>query len=829
MTPNIDHIITAWPGKSADASGLSHPAVWHMLDVAAVAEILIRPWQMPEDLEQAVILLTALHDLGKISDSFRSMLVDGVSQYRRHWEVTEVLLHRHDQLITEFLTGSDHWRYQLYASVAGHHGRPPTLLDLEDFRLERAIGAQAISDAGEVIRAYAQLWPAASLAGLGRQSGQALNWWLPGFITTCDWIGSNTDWFPAFPAGASLAHYLEQARGQAMRAVAEAGMIAPEPADTRLFDFPLRPMQFACAEHPLPEGPVLAIIEDETGAGKTEAALLLAQRMMLAGKGRGVYFALPTTATADAMFRRARESVGRLFSGPPNLTLAHGRAALSDEFRALRTTPQDHPDQEVVCADWLADNRRKALLATVGVGTIDQALLSVLPTRFATLRHYGLASKILIVDEVHEMGAPYMANELAQLLRAHRMAGGSAILLTATLPLAQRSALLAAWEAEDDEDPAYPALTVAGGHSRRNLSQKRAPRGPVAVRRLPDAEAALAFLREQTARGAACLWVRNAVDDAIAGLDALVAVGVQADLLHARFALTDRLRHESRLLNMFGKMGEGREGRVLVATQVVESSLDLDFDVMVSDLAPMAALIQRAGRLWRHMDLRPATMRPVPKPVLHVVSPDPADVTDAKWLHQVLDRGAWVYPLDLQWRTAEVLFRAGQIDAPSKLRDLIEAVHGGDAAPVPDPLQDAETERLGQGYAEANQARRNLIALEKGYRGNAAADDTDYPTRLGLPQKVLCLVQRGASGLQPIAGDNSPENWQLSEVQVAESRLRGYDLPDQTIPEIAALQADWPQWRKAAVTICPLGAGGEICPGLRYDPERGIVFDALVD
>ncbi len=724
-------IIADWPGKSADDRGIAHPALYHMLDVAAVAERLMAAEPFPEPLRQALVLLAALHDLGKISDSFRAMLTAGARQYRRNWEMTEVLLSHHDELLGGILGGHDPRRGNLYVSVAGQHGRPPELTAFDDIRLTKAVGTRAIADAAEVIRIFAAFWPEASLQALNRETGLALNWWLPGFVAAADWIGSNTDWFPPCAADPSPADYLAQSRERAALAI-------PAASDAALFDFDLRPMQQACAGIDLPDGPMLAVIEDETGAGKTEAALILAQRMMASGKGRGLFFALPTTATADAMFRRARQFVRRMFAGPPSLVLAHGRAGLSQDFRAVRLGASQGLD-EPICTDWLADNRRRALLATVGVGIVDQALLSVLPTRFATLRHYGLASKILIVDEVHEMGAPYMATELAQLLRAHHMAGGSAILLTATLPLGLRRKLLAAWGAEDDGDPAYPALTVAAGETRRDLDAAPGGKGPVDVRRLAGMDEAVTLLSDRAGQGAACLWVRNAVDDAIAGLDALRSAGVRADLLHARFALADRLRHEQGLLDVFGKTSTDRGGRVLVATQVVESSLDLDFDVMVSDLAPVAALIQRAGRLWRHMDLRPAEARPVPAPVLHVVAPDPAAVEDDQWLHRVLDRGAWVYPLDLQWRTAETLFRTGRIDAPQGLRALIEAVHGPDALPVPAALRRAEEERLGHGYAEANQARRNLIDL-------AALDGCHAVTRAAYGLRLWRLTDLSPAG-----------------------------------------------------------------------------------
>ena len=134
-------------------------------------------------------------------------------------------------------------------------------------------------------------------------------------------------------------------------------------------------------------------------------------------------------------------------------------------------------------------------------------------------------------------------------------------------------------------------------------------------------------------------------------------MAAQAALLHARFALGDRLRHENAAMARFGRDGIGRSGQVLVATQVVEASLDLDFDVMVSDLAPVGALIQRAGRLWRHMDRRPVADRPVSGPVLTILSPDPDQVTDSSWLNRVLDRGAWVYRHDHQWLTARAMFR----------------------------------------------------------------------------------------------------------------------------------------------------------------------------
>ncbi|MFT3688413.1 hypothetical protein [Paenirhodobacter sp.] len=239
---------------------------------------------------------------------------------------------------------------------------------------------------------------------------------------------------------------------------------------------------------------------------------------------------------------------------------------------------------------------------------MDQALLAVMRARFSALRLWGVSSKILIVDEAHEIsGDGYMAVLLERLLQAHAAQGGSAILLTATLPVnypCPADAGLCAGGGSGLGRGRRPGLSCAD-HPRRACAATPSPKGVVKVARLPDAGAAADLLVRSAGAGAACVWVRNAVDDAIAAVDLLRAWGVKASLLHARFALCDRKRIEAAELARFGRNGEGRAGRVLVATQVVESSLDLDFDVMVPDLAPMAALIQRAGRLWRHMAERP--------------------------------------------------------------------------------------------------------------------------------------------------------------------------------------------------------------------------------
>ncbi|MGR3437957.1 CRISPR-associated helicase Cas3' [Salipiger abyssi] len=809
-----------WPGKSAPEGGIEHPAFYHMIDVAAVAECLLGALSISVERKAFYVLAAGLHDLGKISASFRDMLGEGKPQSAgRHWEVTEAFLCEFDRHLASIAEDVS-CRHDLYAAIAGHHGRPPVQESFD--RMIRAAGREAKPDALAALKALIALWPEACFDLPGDEVA-AQTWWLPGLIAVADWLGSNPLYFPPVAPGPGAKDYLDVARGKAAAAVRQAGLDLPAVSQAPVIpeDWSLRPMQQAAQVISLPDGPALALIEDETGSGKTEAALILAQRMMLAGKGAGLFFALPTMATANAMFDRCADLVGRLYETAPSLALAHGRAGLSHRFRELIRASRS-PAQPS-CTEWLADDRRRALLANVGVGTVDQALLSALPVRHAMLRHYALSQKILIVDEVHEMGDPYMVEELGHLLRLHRRMGGSAILMTATMPMDLRARLCRAFGCAPPESRAYPALTVAGHGQITDLPPVKT-RGPVRVVRLPERDAALGLLQQAAAEGAAALWVRNAVDDAIDAVQALRARGVDAGLLHARFALCDRMRHEQRALATFGKAREDRPGRVLVATQVVESSLDLDFDVMVSDLAPIPALVQRAGRLWRHMDRRPAGGRPCAAPVLHVVSPDPGDVADRLWLRRVLDRGAFTYSLDLQWRAARALFAAGQIDAPDGLRALIE--EGLSGGTLPEALAQAEEDRIGQGFAQTDLAQQNLIDLSQPYRGiKGFADDADFPTRLGVEQRVLVLARRAEAGLVPLDADSwTVDSRQRSEISAAARRLNGLPLPDQSAPEIAAVKRDWPEWLQTRLTLCPVAEDGTICEGLSYDPEAGLIL-----
>lgn len=842
MNSLLPQLARNWPGKSSENA--EHPAVWHMLDVGACAERLIEGHRAFVALSPAhrrgFVILAALHDVGKISDTFRSLLRDRRPGAYRHWKLSDVLLTRAlNPILAETLGGDDHARGELYAAVSGHHGGPERSNDRRElWRRTRAIGAEAEEAAKRWTLLLLELLPGGTLDGIDQELARKLSWALSGLTVAADWVASNAEWFPPAAPDICPREYLLRARDQAADAITRAGLsptpcATGQPSTTLAGVTQLRPMQAAAEHTTLPDGPMLVLIEDATGSGKTEAALILAHRMIATGRARGLFFALPTMATANAMFSRMTGAASGLFAAPPSLALAHGRAHLHPGFRALIGS-EDDPTPEAGCARWLADDRRRSLLAEVGVGTIDQALMGVLPTRFATLRLFGLADRVLIVDEAHAYD-PYMQRQLEALLEMQAMSGGSAIVMTATLPLGMRQAYADAFRTGLVRSPielthgAYPAISVVGEEIRtRAVESIPDTCRTLAIERIESTRDAIDHLVTSAQRGAACVWIRNAVDDAIAAVESLRARDCPAHLLHARFALGDRLRHEDCAMARFGRAGIGRAGQVLVATQVVEASLDLDFDVMVSDLAPIGALIQRAGRLWRHMDRRPATSRAVPGPTLIVLSPDPCAVADERWLHNVLDRGAYVYRHDHQWLTARALFEAPVIRAPNDLRALIEAVHGEEVAQIPEPLRRAQAEAEGAVRAEAALAQQNVVIPEDGYlkgtKGRVWSDEK-FPTRLGEEETTLVLARSAPQGLLPwCEGPGGPtRSWSLSEVRCARRRLPSA-LPDQFAPEIAEIKDQWSRGKRDHLIVCPVSPDGVVCEGVHYDVESGLRF-----
>ena len=873
-----------------------HPLISHCLDVAAVGEELLelraaeaghlaqRLGWSADTFKRAVLFLLAVHDLGKVARTFQAkvpglwpesalgplsppMPADPGHGAVGMWLALELEPQAFEPMLREWAL--EH-RQMLLAPFFGHHGRP---VDVPSNAQPRHVLGPAGRSSARMFVAFMRehfdvpTLPAPKLAVLGRAS-----WWLAGLAVLSDWLGSWQDVFAYEGHPESIENYWNLARERARQAVRRAGIAPVQVASTTglagLTGRAWRPnaVQAWAETVKLPAAPACVFIEDMTGSGKTEAALILAHRLMAKGGANGLYVALPTMATANAMYGRLSEVYRRMFElgSKPSLALAHGRADLNERFREAIHDLGEHtlvaadPDGDergdassAACSAWLASESRKAFLAHVGVGTIDQALLGVLPAKFQSLRLLGLGDRVLIVDEAHAYDA-YMSEELARLLEFQATLGGNAIVLSATLPEALRRKLavvfmrglgaeLPAFDVHD-----YPRVTLV---STTSIVEERKPSRPdlardLSVDRLDTPDQAIEAITAAAPMGAAVAWVRNTVDDAIDAAEALRAIGHDVTLFHARMAMGDRLAIEEAVVRRFGRSGgPAKRAGIVVATQVIEQSLDLDFDLMVSDLAPVDLLLQRAGRVWRHMAERPARRRPIPGPRLLVVSPNPTGQIDRDWFTSVFPRAGAVYPDHaLLWKTAVMLFvqQGGRVSAPGDVRSVVEAVYGDGALDdVPPALTRSASDAEGARQAARAHAWANLLTVDRGYDGEHYGwqHDVQTPTRLGEEQITLRLARMEGGTVVPWCADPDPRRaWALSEVSVRRTKIDGVPSPAsrEVRAAVESAKASWPEWEREAVQVLVLEKVVDGWKGiaskrsglvvLRYDPSRGLIF-----
>lgn len=898
----IDSYISGYWGKArrrGDKGPEWHPLAYHCLDVAAAGEAIlaIRPEYLDAiaassglttDLARRSFLFAlALHDVGKFADCFQekwqrlapSAMSNDPTGDPGHGAVGSALWacscdfdvpydegrfshhFRSAGVGTGYVVGFTTW----LEAVFGHHGRPvtrpPTLASL--------MSRQAAGHAREFVEACAALFEPAAASGTSLPPAYRFkqsSWLVAGLAIVADWIGSNQDegWFPYLEPEPPLDLYWPIAQQRAASAIRYAGLGRPPIA----LAFGLRealharrdamidqtPLQGWMADEFKPNGQTLVVIEDLTGAGKTEAALIAAHRLMRTGAAEGLYWALPTMATSNSLYTRLHQAYESLFEYPAqaSLVLAHGKRDFNIVFRdsvlpaghpeAPRGTTVDDEPSTAQCAAWIADDRRKTFLADVGVGTLDQALLGILPVKHQAIRIAALARRVLVVDEAHSYD-PYTSALLQTLLTFHAANGGSAILLTATLTQALRRQLVAAfekgarWRADEPSSNAFPLITVASQDSfaEHAVASSRGTRRDLRVERIGSEEEAVALLLTSQRRGEAAVWIRNTVHDAIQAYHRLrEALPGQVDLFHARFALGDRMERETSAVGSYGKGDPPNRNRILVATQVVEQSLDLDFDVMVSDLAPIDLLIQRAGRLHRHdRGDRPA-------PVLHVLGPAPIADAKATWFSGMFQKGQYVYADHGRlWLTMHYVLDVGGLMLASRPpREPIEAVFSEDPD-LPEGLRAIADNAAGQDLAAGGLAKLNALQLKDGYAqsSGAWASDTVTPTRLGSPQRLVRLARWNGARLEPWFVDADAETaWRLSEIQVLASRVADVSASPDIRKAVDALVASWPQKFDPPLVV-PLvlrddlwcaeaidAAGNPVA--ITYSPAVGLEFNA---
>jgi CRISPR-associated endonuclease/helicase Cas3 len=455
----------------------------------------------------------------------------------------------------------------------------------------------------------------------------------------------------------------------------------------------------------------LAIVEAPTGTGKTEAALIWCSRLVEAGFVDGMYFAVPTRSAATELHAR----IGRVLSA------AH--PALRGKI--VRAVP-GVMDTDDGSASWALGSTRKAQSAPIGVGSIDQALLSQVLTKHAWMRSLWLKRQFLVVDEVHASDA-YMSELLLQLVEERRRAGGYVLAMSATLGEALRSRLEGRRVLPLAQAIAQPYPVMTSGTQSMPTT---APARTVNVQ-IQGYSSALAHAEAVARAGQAVLWIRSTVTNGIEDWTTLRNRGVPVLLHHSRYADDDRTYLDGQVLGIIGRHGQ-RRGVVIVGTQTVEQSLDIDSDLLVTDACPADVMLQRLGRLYRH---RPGT------PTAVVIDPGNWDLYLGAARFSAAQKWHYVYSPLVVRATIGWLKPRGAVRVPHDVRDLVETATHPDAltqaAAAYGPAWQGEEARLGSAALVARQqANAGLIDLSRHYRDNQVNGRTRSGRRLLVARPV---------------------------------------------------------------------------------------------
>lgn len=705
------------------------PLLYHMLDVAAVAGLV---WDhclasqlrkriecsLGTDARTEIMFLSGGHDLGKASPGFQNRVPDlsqqsGLpfsenDQSRPHGFISaHVLKEALGKCSASAILGQ---------IAGGHHGVFPRSVELR-------MGRDTLGNNFWKIARQELLQEFANTVGFdlsynaqsrSEMTDPAIVPLLAGFISVVDWIGSNQDFFtcvaePGTPLQIDTVDYWSKAQDHAKEALEKLGWLpavtfASEASFHEVFNgyIPNSLQETAITMVTDQTSPYLMIVEALMGQGKTEVAFYAADMAMCRGFARGMYVAMPTQATGNAMFRRVLQDYlrDRGHRGKLNLQLVHGDALLA-QLDKVKTgeigdfNPESVGDEDDLEAQsWFTASKRP-LLAPFGVGTIDQSLLTVLQTKHWFVRLFGLAGKVVIFDEVHAYDA-YMSTILERVLRWLAELDCTVILLSATLPETKRKALVNAYSGRDDVlYKTYPRITMA---QPRHYPEEQTDGCPICAG-IPlekqhvvhvdsaktDLDTLTDILGRQLEHGGCAAVICNTVNRSIEVYEHLRdnLQATECSLFHARTLRMWRREREEEVIRKFGKGERQADGTylnrfrpsraVLVATQVIEQSLDLDFDLMVSEIAPIDLLFQRSGRLHRH----PRSRQPgLEKPQFIILCDAESDGLPPESFGEGIER---VYDRYILLRTWLAIRQRNEIRVPAEIEPLVEAVYGDTA------------------------------------------------------------------------------------------------------------------------------------------------------
>lgn len=793
-----------------------HRLVYHMLDVGLTAQALwnqslnprlkrdLAKWLQlsEEEAGRLVAFLASLHDLGKASPAFQDH--QRMPASLKAWIMSELRSAgfkfkegrpaaekhtRHEVLSTWSLRSVEGERLLCVSAglpadlagliaqaLGGHHGAWPRADRFSDSNLTVSDkgGNEWAAARAELVNEMKQVFQPPS--GITYQPDTMRDnirlTLLSAIFAAADWIGSDEKRFPFEGEPLPLRSYVRHARLHAECAVKGIGWEPPAQMLDFAFEkvFPFQPndtqreIMAALKQASLP---ALAIIEAPMGLGKTEAAFAAYADWAKQSQAAGVYIAMPTTATSNQMHDRTKLFLSTQMGETITPLLVHSQALLRN--LPEQDDPVEEDDGDAAAAQAWFLPRKKSLLAPYGVGTVDQALMSVLQTKHFFVRLLGLSHKVVIFDEVHAYDA-YMSELFERLLMWLRAVDASVIVLSATLPEKTRRKLVAAYVGDKKVPPAcsYPRLTVAGADGKVDaISLTPPPAKTLRYAWLPrDVDAVVEKLREKLSDGGCAAVICNTVTRAQEVFQAIKNLQEEEKLcdddnlilFHARFPMAWREEIEEKVLRKFGpgsekdKSNPDRPQRaIVVATQVIEQSLDLDFDVMISELAPVDLLLQRSGRLHRHKVNDPRNHDNclwIAEPPVRDSLPQ-FDCSDTYVYQEYVLLRSW---LALRGRKPQ------QIAIPQEVPDMIEEVYEEREICTADPrlvklLEIAKAE-MTKDEIEAEDIAEERLVLEPDAKKllrqpNMALGEEDDPelspafralTRLGDPGvQVICL------------------------------------------------------------------------------------------
>jgi CRISPR-associated endonuclease/helicase Cas3 len=721
--------------KTDRSTGARRSLIGHSLDVAHCVHAMLTRGASRKRLGAAVGLdlsdvhvarlavLAGLHDMGKATHGFQDR-INGRDRGTGHVAEAIAVVNAHGTLsdkarlaICADLINAwcDDPQSVLYA-IFCHHGEPvpqPRVNAAAAALTQQwvaAPGYDPIAEIDALTKALLNVFPQALGEAVSFPAAGRFEHSLAGLIMTADWMGSDARFHPIAGDDSRPTAAINLLDGTRW-----SGWHSGSDPKALLGQFQARAAQVAMLKLPLTEH--LVVIEAPTGSGKTEAALIWADRLVAASLVDGMYFAVPTRSAATELHDRISKVMGRV------------HAALLG--RVVRAVPgmldTDRPPgiwDDPTVPTWALGSTRRVMGAPLAVGTIDQAMLTQLRTRHSWLRAWCLMRQLLVIDEVHASD-PYMSEIITRLVEEQLRVGSYVLLMSATLGETLRAKLERRPRADISSATArsYPEVATPEKRVPIQISETRTTNIVI-----EDRESAVRRAREIAGEGKAVLWVRSTVDDAVGDYRAFQSVGIPGMLHHSRFADGDRQYLDRKVLSLIG-FGGSRSGTIIVGTQTLEQSLDIDADLLVSDAVPADVLLQRLGRLHRH---RTGTL---PTAVLLNPGDWNARVTfDGNPLGAPGYGWAWVYsPLSVR-ETVEWLEVKQAISVPDDVREVVELATHVDhlerrALAFGQSWVKLWKRLYGRAMAASQQALSGLVDRSQGY--DQALLDDRVPTRLG--------------------------------------------------------------------------------------------------